>query len=326
MGPSHGAELAVAGGAKDGFVSELVLSETRTRRRFHLRVSRLTWRRTVWAYLFLLPNLIFVLVFAFIPTIAALYLSFTKWTLLKPPVWIGLDNYRSLLHDDVFIRSIANTFYFLGVITPVRLVLGLAIALLLNQPIRLRSFFRTITFLPWISSGVVVASIWLWLYNPDFGILNFLLTKVGLHGLYWYTDPTQAMPSIIIAALWRSVGWVVIIYLAGLQNVPQELHEAAMIDGASSWRRFRDITLPLLRPTTLLVLITTMIGSFQMFDLIYVMTNGGPINATTVIALQIYDNAFTYLNMGYAASQAFVLFAVILLLSIVSLRWLRTDY
>ena len=298
----------------------------RTGRLPQLNYNKLTWKRTLWAYIFLLPNLIFVLVFAFIPTLVALYLSFNTWSILQPAEWVGLANYRELLEDEIFIRSIRNTFYFLGVITPVRLVIGLAVALLLNQALHFRSFFRTITFMPWITSGVVVASIWLWLYNPEFGILNYMLSELGFNGLFWYTDPEQAMPSLIIAALWRSVGWVVIIYLAGLQNVPQEYHEAAMIDGANSWQRLRHITLPLLRPTTLFILITTMIGSFEMFDLVFVMTGGGPINSTTVMAHQIYENAFTFLKMGYAASQAFVLFSIIMVITLISFKWLRSDY
>ena len=285
-----------------------------------------SWRRAKWAYIFLLPNLLLVFIFAFLPILAALYISFHEWSVLQPPRWVGFRNYLRIGGDETFLRSIWNTLYFLSVITPVRLVIGLLIALLLYEPLKLRCFFRTVTFMPWITSGVVVASIWLWLYNPEFGVLNYILSRLGMTGLYWYTDPVQAMPSIIIAGLWRSVGWVVIIYLAGLQGLPEEYYEAAQIDGASTWAQFRYITLPLLRPTTLLILITTMIGSFQMFDLVYVMTDGGPINSTTVMAHQIYHNAFTFLKMGYASAEAYVLFVIVLSLSLISFRWLRSDF
>ncbi len=283
------------------------------------------WRRARWAYVFLAPQLLFVLVFSFVPIVAAFVISFTRWSLLQPPAWVGVSNYLQMFKDDLFVRSIGNTLYFLAVITPVRLVLGLAVALLVNQKLRLRNLFRTITFTPWITSGVVVASIWLLLYSPETGVLNYALRLIGLKGLYWLTDPTQSMPSVIIAALWRSVGWVVIIYLAGLQGIPNDFYEAAQIDGAGPRALFRHITLPLLQPTTLLVLITTMIGSFQMFDLVYVMTGGGPLNSTTVMAHQIYLNGFLYLKMGYASAQSFLLFALVVGLSLITFRWLQPS-
>ena len=285
----------------------------------------LGWRQAKWAYLFLAPNLIFVGIFSFLPMLIALYFTFTRYSILQAPVWAGLQNYAAMLKDSVFQRSIANTLYFLAVITPVRLLLGLAVAILLNQKLALRSFFRTVTFLPWITSGVVVSSVFLLLYNPDAGILNYLLKLIGFKGSFWLTDPSTSMPSIIIAGLWRSVGWVVILYLAGLQGIPEQYYEAAKIDGASDWAQFVYVTFPILRPTTLLILITTMIASFQMFDLVYVMPSGGPLNSTTVIALQIYQNAFLYLKMGYAAAQAYVLFAIVALLSVVTFRGLRSE-
>ncbi len=284
------------------------------------QMSGLERKRALWAYLFLAPNFLFVFIFSFLPILFALFISFTKWTILQPPVWVGLDNYVRMFKDEVFVRSIFNTLYFLAVITPVRLFLGLFFAILLNQQIHFRNFFRTITFTPWITSGVVVASIWLLMYSPETGMLNYILKVFGLKSLYWLTDPGTAMPSIIIAGLWRSVGWVVIIYLAGLQGIPGEYYEAAQIDGANSLQQFRHITLPLLQPTTLLVLITTMIGSFQMFDLVFVMTDGGPLNSTTVMAHQIYQNAFLFLKMGYASAQSFLLFFFIVILSLLSFR------
>ena len=288
-------------------------------------LSSMERRRALWAYAFLTPNLIFIVLFSFVPMLIAFYLAFTKYSILQPPEWIGIGNFEHILHDRTFITSVRNTLYFLGVITPVRLFLGLAIAILLDQPLRFRAFFRTVVFLPWIASGVVVASIWTWLYNVDAGMLNYILSQLGLPRSLWLTGQETAMPSIIIAALWRSVGWVVVLYLAGLQSVPTEYYEAAQIDGAGTWQQFWYVTWPLLRPTTLLILVTTMIGSFQMFDLVYVMTSGGPLNATTVMAHQIYENAFTFLKMGYASAQALVLFAVVATLSIISFRWIRSD-
>jgi len=278
-----------------------------------------------WAYIFLTPNLLFVFLFSFVPVAIALYLSLTRYSILKPPHFLGLANYVAIFRDSVFVRSIGNTVYFLAVVTPVRLILGLVIAILLNQKLVLRNFFRTVVFLPWITSGVVVASIFSWLYDPDVGALNFFLQAAGLRSLYWLTGVTTAMPSIMIAALWRSVGWVVVLYLAGLQGIPLEYYEAARIDGASWWRQLTSVTLPCLRPTTLLIVVTTMIGSFQMFDLVFVMTDGGPLNATTVMAYEIYQNAFSFLKMGYASAESYVLFAIVALLSFVSFRWLRAD-
>jgi multiple sugar transport system permease protein len=281
-------------------------------------------RRARWAYVFIAPHLLFILVFSFIPMLIAFYLAFTEYSVLQPPRWVGLDNFERIFRDRTFLISVRNTMYLLAVTTPVRLFLGLGIALLLNQQLRFRSFFRTVVFLPWIASGVVVASIWSWLYNVDAGVLNYLLLQFGLPRSLWLTSVDTAMPGIIIAALWRSTGWVVVLYLAGLQGIPAEYYEAAHIDGANAWQRLRHITWPLLQPTTLLILITTMIGSFQMFDLVYVMTSGGPRSATTVMAHQIYENAFTFLKMGYASAQAFVLFAVIAVLSFVSFRSARS--
>lgn len=285
----------------------------------------LGWREAKAAYSFLAANLLFVVVFSFIPMVVALYLSFTRYSILKPPVWQGVQNYLTMLNDDIFKRSIANTLYFVLVITPVRLALGLVIAVLLNQKLRLRSFFRTVTFVPWITSGVVVSSIFLLLFAPEGGILNHILRLMGLPPSYWLTDPKTSMPSIILAALWRSVGWVVILYLAGLQGISEQYYEAAKIDGAGEWAQFWSITLPSLRPTTLLILVTTMISTFQMFDLVFVMTVGGPMNSTTVMALEIYNNAFLYLKMGYAAAQSYILFIIVAVLSFFSFRGFRED-
>jgi len=285
----------------------------------------LGWRQAKAAYTFLSPNLLFVVVFSFLPMVAALCFGFTRYSILQMPAWVGLQNYATMLKDDIFQRSIINTLYFVLVLTPVRLALGLLVAVLLNQKLALRNFFRTVTFVPWITSGVVVSSIFLLLYNPEVGILNYVMRLVGLPPSYWLTDPKTAMPSIIIAALWRSVGWVVILYLAGLQGIPEQYYEAAKIDGAGDWAQFWHITLPSLRPTTLLILVTTMINTFQMFDLVYVMTSGGPMNSTTVMALEIYHNAFLYLKMGYASAQSYVLFAIVAILSYFSFRGFGSD-
>jgi multiple sugar transport system permease protein len=197
---------------------------------------------------------------------------------------------------------------------------GLAVALALHQKLKGVAWIRTIYFLPVVTSWVVVALVWKWLLNPQFGVVNLLLAKVGIDGPGWWTDPSWSMPSVILASAWKDVGYAMILFLGGLQGIPEEYYEAASIDGANAWQRFRLITLPLLSPTCFFVLVISLINNIQVFDQVWVMTGGGPVNSSSVVVQQIVQNAFSYSRMGYAAAMSWVLFAIILVITVVQLR------
>ncbi|MBI3962709.1 MAG: sugar ABC transporter permease, partial [Deinococcus sp.] len=241
------------------------------------RMSALARREAIAAYLFLLPNAAGFLIFTFLAVLAALGLSFTDWDILSPMKWVGLENYRQLFHDTIFHKVLANTIlYVLGTV-PVRMALALAAALALNRPLRGVLVYRTAFFMPVVSSTVAVALVWRWLYHNDFGLINDLLYRLGVeHPPRWLLSTTWALPALIIMSIWQGLGFSMVLFLAGLQSIPQQLHEAAEIDGAGRWAQFRHITLPMLSPTTFFVLVINVINSFQVFDQALVMTGGGP--------------------------------------------------
>ena len=255
--------------------------------------------------------MIHLVIFVVTPLIFALYLSFHKWNILAPEKpFVGLENFKELLTDWQFWNALKNTaIYSLHV--PVGMMISLAIAVLLNQKIRGGNFLRTLYFLPSVSSFVAIALVWTWIYDPQFGLANYILSFFGIKNLGWLTDPSMALISIMIMSIWMGIGFQMVIFLAGLQGIPSYLYEAAKMDGASSWVQFRDITFPLLAPTTFFVLVTSMIGSFQVFSSIYVMTRGGPMRSTDVVVYHIYQNAWEYLNIGYASAMSWVLFIII---------------
>jgi multiple sugar transport system permease protein len=271
-----------------------------------------------WAYIFMLPTLLLFVIFTIVPIVAAFLLSFQRWDVLTPPVFIGLQNYQQLLNDALFLTAARNTAFYTAGVVPITILISLVLALLLNRPIGGRGFIRTAIYLPLVTSGVAVASAWTWIYNPDFGVLNAVLGLLGLPAQGWLTDPITALPCLIIIGIWRSTGWATIIFLAGLQGIPGQLYEAATVDGAGRLALFRHITIPMLAPTTFFVLVMSIIGSFQIFDLVYLTTRGGPLNATTVVVQQIYNNGFLYLHMGYASAMAIILFIIIFVLSLLS--------
>jgi multiple sugar transport system permease protein len=271
-------------------------------------------------YTFVAPLLIGLIVFTYGPVLAAFGLSFTKGDYISTPKWIGLGNYQALLKDDLFWTSMRNTLYYVGGVVPAGLILSLLLALAMNQKLRGIVIFRSIFFLPTISSSVAISLMWLWIYNPEFGVLNFLLRLVGIKGPAWLSSSEWAMPAIIIMATWRGLGYNMLIYLAGLQGIPDVYYEAAEIDGAGGWAKFRHITVPLLSPTTFMLLILNVIGAFQVFEYTYVMTQGGPVYATLTIVLHIYNNAFRSFVMGYASALAYVLFFILLGLTIIQFR------
>ena len=277
-------------------------------------------REAAWAYLFLAPFFLGLLFFILGPVLAALAISFTSWDLLSSPRWIGLANYRELFGDRLFRIALTNTVYFTVVSVPVTLLLALGLAALMNRKLRGISALRAVYFFPVTASIVAVSLLWSWMYTPDFGIINYLLSLLGLPKVNWLVDPQMAMPSVIIMSIWRGLGFNIVVFLAGLQSIPGDLYEAAELDGAGGWDRFRQITVPLLTPTIFFAAIMALIASFQVFEQTYIMTQGGPGNATMTLVYQIFLNGFTYLRMGYASAMSFILFAILFLITIVQVR------
>ncbi len=282
------------------------------------------------AYLFLSPGIALFFLFVLVPVVAAFYLSFCRYDIIHSPSWIGLRNYsrigQDLANHGVFYLSLRNTAQYAVSTIPLGMALALALALLLNAGLRGVTLYRTTYYLPVVTSLVAVSLVWMWIYDPTYGLLNHLLGKLSggrITPQTWLANPGQAMPAIIAMSIWRGLGYNMVIYLAGLQGIPDHLYEAALLDGASPWQRFRAITWPLLRPTTAFIFVISTIGASQVFAQVYVMTNGGPNNATTTIVHQIFQNAFSFMKMGYASAMAFVLFGLIFVLSLINLRLLR---
>ena len=263
-------------------------------------------------YLALSPWMIGFVIFYAFPILATFYFSLTQWTLVDQPVWIGLDNYiRMFTRDPLFVSSLKATTLFVALSLPLKLVLGLVLALLLNLKLPGMDFFRTVFFIPAVISGVAVSLMWIWFLQPDTGVVNTLLSYVGVQGPYWFWDRDWALPSVAIMSIWK-VGGAAIIYLAGLQNIPAHLYEAAEIDGAGKWRRFWRITLPLLTPTLFFQLIIELIDAFKIFTEAFVITKGGPLKATYFFLYYFYEEAFRNFNMGYASALALFLLVVIM--------------
>lgn len=295
--------------------------------RTHLptRLSRLARSDVMWALLLLSPNLILVAVFTFLPAIGGLGLSLTAWDVISPMRYVGLDNFRVMFGDGEFWTALHNTIIYTLVSVPVCLILSLFLALLLNLKLRGQILFRTVLFIPVVMSGVLVSLTWRWLFSPDYGPINYFLAGIGIRGPNWLSDLHWALPAIMIVTVWKGLGFNMVIFLAALQDVPAEYYDAARIDGANAWSEFRYVTLPLISPATFFSFIVAMIGSFQVFDLVYMMTRGGPGRATSVVVQYIYENAFQYFKMGYAAAVAMFFFAIILVLNLVQWK-LRTRW
>ena len=272
---------------------------------------------TILGWLMVSPWLIGFICFSALPMFASLIISFTEWDMLSKPEWVGFENYKTLFFEDpLALHSLNITILFTIVSIPLNIVFGLALAMLLNTSIRGLAIFRTIFYLPAILSGVAVALMWRWIFSTEFGLLNALLSMIGIEGPAWLTDRIWVLPSFVIMRLW-SVGGGMIIYLAGLQSIPTNLYEAAKIDGANWWHQTRFITLPMLSPTIFFQLIVGFIFSMQIFTEAFIMTNGGPADASLFYLLYLYRQAFQYFDMGYASALAWVLFVVILVLTII---------
>ncbi len=297
---------AVPAHKRTGFFSELRRSLTGLQR-----------EETLAGYLFILPNFLGFLAFSLLPIGFAFYIAFTEWNLAKAPIFIGLQNFITLWNDPLFWKTLVNTAYYTFVAVPTGVFIAFWLAILMNRKMPGVVFFRTIYFLPQITLTVAAAVIWSWLYHPEIGLFNYLLDLVGIDGPRWLQSTTWAMPAIIIMGNWQGIGFAMLILLAGLQAIPDELYEAARIDGAGSWQSLRHITVPLLTPTIFFVVVTSLIGAFQGFDQFYVMTNGGPAKSTTTLVLYIYQNGFSFFKMGYGAALAFMLFLCILVITMV---------
>ncbi|MCS7222139.1 MAG: sugar ABC transporter permease [Anaerolineae bacterium] len=294
------------------------------------RWSRRRLMRALEGYLFISPWIVGFLAFTAGPILASLVLSFFEWSLIRPPRFAGIDNYVKIFTaDPLFWQSLKVTLIYVVVAIPLQLAFALFLAILLNQKVRLIPLFRTIFYLPSQVSAVAIAVIFLWIYHPELGLLNELLRYVGIKGPAWLISERWALPALIGMSLW-SVGGAMIILLAGLQDVPQHLYEAASLDGAGEFAKFRFITLPMLSPVLFFNLVLGIIGGFQYFTQAYVMTRGGPLNATLFYALYLYLNAFNFLKMGYAAALAWILFVIMIVVTIWQLRlarhWVYYEY
>lgn len=286
------------------------------------KLSRRMLRQNILGYLWISPWLLGFLVFTFGPMLASLGFSFTNYRVINDFRWIGLENYRyAFFEDNLFWSSLAITFYFMVASVPIGLLGSLLLAILLNQRLRGETWFRTFFFLPSLTPLVAAAILWIWLLHPEVGLLNYMLSLIGIDGPPWLGSSRWAMPSIVMITLWTSVGGGrMIIFLAGLQGVPQELYEAAVIDGAGEWAKFRYVTIPMISPAIFFNLVLGIIASLQVFTTAYVTTRGGPGRATWFFALHIYSNAFEYFDMGYASTLSLVLFVILLVFTIIQMR------
>lgn len=272
------------------------------------------------------PALLHLCVFALWPIAFVVYMSLFKWPLLGDArQFTGLGNFRILLGDSAFFHALGNSALYTVMTVPVTLLLALALAVLLSQPLRLQGLLRTLYFLPVVTSSVAVAMVFSWVYHPEFGLLNYGLSLLGIKGPNWLGDPRTALSALVIMSVWKGLGYSMVIYLAGLSAIPQELYEVCALEGASAWHRFWHVTVPLLKPTTVFLAVTGVIGSFQVFTAVYTMTKGGPLRSTDVVVYHIFRSAFERFHLGYASAQALVLFAVILAVTLLQVRLLRKE-
>jgi sn-glycerol 3-phosphate transport system permease protein len=273
---------------------------------------------------FIAPNFILFIVFIFWPLVYSFYLGFFKWNMISPTKeFVGIDNYIKMFNDPIWWQSARNTLYLAGGTVFVKLALALGLALLLNQRLAGRSLYRAIIFSPTFTTSVAVAMVWSWIFDPFYGLLRVPLNLVGLASPRWLSDVLWTMPAIIIVAIWNGLGYDMVIFLAGLQGIPIDLYEAARVDGASGWQLFRHITFPLLSPTTFFLVITSIIGAFKTFDIVAVMTGGGPMNSSNVYIYYLYQNAFQWFKVGYASAQAVIFFIVILAITLLQVKLSR---
>ncbi|MBL8165857.1 MAG: sugar ABC transporter permease [Anaerolineae bacterium] len=286
----------------------------------------MSWNRGIqrwkWVAVFLLPGLIGLTVFVLYPIVSSFWLAFQDWNLLQPPEFVGLSNFQELLADDDFWRALGYTLTFIVLYIPCVFVLGLALALFLNQKFPGMLMVRAATFLPVVASWVVVSLIWKWIFNPSYGLVNAGLNLIGINGPDWLFQPQTAVYAMVITSVWKDVGYIALLYLGGLQNISETYYEAARIDGANRWRCLRHITIPLLTPTMFFVAITLLINYFQMFEQVWLMPmrDSAADRQVEVIVTEVVKNAFSYSRMGYASAMSWVLFVLIFIITFVQLR------
>lgn len=286
-------------------------------------------RRLIPVYLFILPGSVLFLTWTIYPLVTAFVRSFYHWNLLADSQFIGFENYQRALGDPVFWQALRNVVLYAAIGVPAQMILGLGVALLLDQQVRFRAFFRTVFYLPVVTSWVVVSILFTYLYNGQAGAINYALYDV-LHVIpgyvFWLGDPNTALPAIAAMNIWKGIGWTAVIFLAGLQAIPRELHEAAMVDGARTWRRFTHVTVPLLRPTVTFLLVMLVIGAFNTFIQVYIMTGGGPVHSTETVLTYMYTNSFSSLDFGYGAAISYLFTLLMFAISITEIRLLRRNW
>ncbi|MED5019451.1 sugar ABC transporter permease [Paenibacillus chibensis] len=292
-------------------------------------VGQNKWMKRTAILVFLLPSLIGLLLFQLIPMITSGVISFTDWNMLSPAKFVGFDNFVKVFTDEKSYTSLLNIFKFIIGYIPLVLVLGTFLAVLLNRKMRGMKFYRAMIFIPVITSWIAVSIVWRWFLNGQSGLVNYFLSWFGIQGPIWLQDFHWALPAVIAVTVWKDIGFVSIILLAGLQEISDDYYEASQIDGASSWTQFFKITLPLLTPAMFFVLTISMINSFQLFDQVMIMTGGGPAGSTSTIVEQVYKNAFMNNKMGFASAQSWVLFAIIFIVTVIQnqlqKRWVVYD-
>ena len=282
--------------------------------------KRLSFWESLNAWVFVAPWVLGFILFTGGPILASLIISFTKWDIVNPPIWAGLGNYEDMLQDALFFQSLKVTTIYALVAVPLQIVVGLFIALLLNTKIRLIGLYRTLFYLPAVLPVVSVAVMWRWILSRDWGLINWFLSLFGVYGPGWLSEPEWALPALILMSLW-GVGAGMLIYLAGLQGIPTDLYEAARVDGAGIWASFRFVTLPMISPVILFQLVVGLIAAFQVFSQPFIMTSGGPQNATLFYLLHLFRNAFEFFRMGYASALSWVLFMYIAILTVLIFRF-----
>jgi len=276
------------------------------------------------ALLFLSPTLVIFTTFILFPVFFSFYLSFQKWNMFSAEAsFVGLDNYIRLFQNPDFWQVLKNTaIYTIGTV-PLNMAMALAVAYVLNKKIAGKKFLRTAFFAPVIISPVAAAVIWRWIYDPNFGLMNYTIGLIGIDSINWLNDPTAAMFALIIMGVWKTFGINMVLFSAGLAGIPEQYYEAAEIDGASWWSKFWNITIPLLTPTTFFIMVMSMITSFQVFDIVYVLTQGGPLGSTKVLVFYVYEQAFQFFEMGYASAISYILFAVLFVLTMIQVKYLK---
>lgn len=293
--------------------------------------QRLKKNENIHGTIFVLPQIIGLVLFVLLPLICAVCLSFCEWNFIDTPTWVGLKNYRAVFSfdGDIFFKTLENTAIFLVGIIPLTMIIALGLALLANQHLPMLGFYKSALFMPMVTSSVAVAMVWYWLFAPDMGLINFVIEQFGINGPGWLSDPAWSRVAIIIMSVWLKTGYYFIVFLAGLKAIPQSYYEAAEIDGASSWQKFRSITLPQLSPVTFFVLVMLVIDVFNMFSEAYVLTRGGPMYSTYTLIMYIYTQAMSYFNLGKASVASLVLIVFAGSISVaqfyLSKKWVHYD-